>query len=166
MLEFRPTGNPTLDFLQTFENQRLLAVAIARAGITPHKTPEAVLTVALAAQELGIGTMMACQNTHVIEGKLGYSADLLMGLAIQRAGVRFSDLKVTKEKVTGVLHRDGWEPIPWEYTYEQAKTAGLASKKNWVANPTAMMVARWKSSGVRVIAPPRSPRPAWRPWRT
>ena len=146
-------NDPDLGFIRTLDERWRLAKALASSGMIPQRNPEGALAVMLKAHELGIPAMQGFATIHFFSGKLTLSADLMVALAIQRCGVTMQVVEMTPERCELRFTRKGWEPVPSEYTMEDAKRAGLTGKDNWKGHPKAMLAARAKAQGVRLIAP-------------
>lgn len=56
-----------------------LADRIAKSGMTPYRTKEAVLSIMLYGKELGLGIMTSLNNMHFIDGKVGLGVHLITG---------------------------------------------------------------------------------------
>lgn len=150
------TGSPTdpaLLFIQTLAERSQLANALAKSGMIPQKTPEAALAVMLKGFELGIAPMQAFASIHLISGKPTLSADLMVAIAVQRAGVRLRVVEQTPQKCVIVFSRPGWTDYTSSFTIEEARAAELLSNPSWKKYPRAMLAARCKANGSRMIAP-------------
>jgi hypothetical protein len=74
-------------------------------------------------------------------------------MATDRCGVTWSVEEWTDTTCRLVMHRPNWQPIPVEWTIEDAKRANLVGKSNWKSYPRAMLFNRALAQGVRAIAP-------------
>jgi hypothetical protein len=152
-------NDPTMVFLQTIEARVELAKMLVASRLIPQTTPEAAMAVMLQAHEMGIPPMAGFRNIHAIPDKdtggmrLTTSADLACALASGRYGVSYDVAEWSTKVCRLVFHRPGRADVVSEFTIEEARTAGLAGKKNWTAWPRAMLSARAKFQGVRMICP-------------
>jgi hypothetical protein len=103
------------------------------------------------AEALDLGPA-AASDLHVIDKRVSISAALLRALA-ERDGYRVSCEHVDDESCTAAIWRDGRELGRASFTMDDAKRAGLASKKNWQSYPQRMLWARASTFAVRDFAP-------------
>jgi hypothetical protein len=147
---FDPT-DPAMVFMAQIAHRWNMAKMLVKSGMIPQKTPEAAIAVMLKAHELGVSPMAGYANIYFFDGKLGMSADLMAAKFIQIGG-KFAVLEWTREVCRIKVSRPDWEPSIVEYTFEDAKLAGLTGKPNW-KNIKAMLSARARAIGIRLIAP-------------
>lgn len=163
-------GDMVLQFALHGEERYRLAATIAKGGLTHHKSPEAVLTIMLAAFEVGLPFMQALRGMYYVDGKLGMEGHLMDALAIQRCGVRKTVVESTRERCELVLHRGGWDDLRVSYDLDDAQRAGCikghkdgkiepAMSKSgkpqltWVKHTEEMLYWRCLSKGLKRIAP-------------
>lgn len=146
------TNDPAMVFMAQIAHRWNMAKMLVRSQMIPQKTPEAAIAVMLKGHELGITPMVAFANMFFFDGKLGMSADLMTALFIQKAGGRLQVLEWTEKVCRIRFTREGWEPSEVTYTEADAQAAGLLGKANW-KNRKAMLSARCRSMGVRLLAP-------------
>jgi hypothetical protein len=144
--------DPSMVFLAQLDQRWRLANMLVKSGLIPQKTPEAALAVMMKSHEMGIQPMQGFANIYFFDGKLGISADLMTALFIQRVGGRIEVEEWTNTTCRARFSRPGWEPSVVEYTFEDATKAGLTGKPNW-KNVKAMLSARCRAMGVRMVAP-------------
>lgn len=126
-----------------------MAELIANSGMVPQQydgKPGAVLVAIEMGAELGLQPMAAIQNIAVINGRPSLWGDA--GLAIVRTHPQFVDIVEELDGHTAVctIKRHGSSPITRMFSWDDAKKAGLASKKGpWSQYPKRMlqMRARW-----------------------
>lgn len=132
------------------------AQAIARAGeCLPRQyreKPGAILLVQRWADDRGIDVLTAIQGVAFIDGKPVVDATLQRAMAA-RAGYDVRPTEVSDKGATVVVSKGGVEIGRASYTIEEAKRAGLASKKNWTQHPVEMCVARATTRALKWFAP-------------
>lgn len=129
-----------------------------QSGIVPKAMaqPAKVLAVWLYAREIGIPAMRALGKLYVIDGNVGMYGELMVELA-RKGGVWFKVLEHTNEicRVRGYRKQpDGIiEEHTDQFTFEEAKTAKLSGKSNWIAYRRDML--RWRAVArvLRFLAP-------------
>jgi len=131
------------------------AKAIASAGEALPRAyrnqPGAVLLAREWANARGVDILTAIQTVSFVDGKPVIDATMQRALA-QRAGYRVR-VEPGDTSATAIVERDGEEIGCATYTLDDAKTAGLAQKKNWQQNPKNMLVARATTQALRWHAP-------------
>lgn len=121
-----------------------------------YGTPQGVLTTIMLGRELGLPAMASLRQIHIIEGRHGLSAQLMValilksGLAEYFEPLEFDELHATYE----TLRRGARNPVKLTHTIEMARTAQLLKKdSNWEKVPTDMLVSRATSRLARMIYP-------------
>lgn len=120
----------------------------------------AVLSTIMVGRELGLPAMASLRSIHVIEGRHGLSAQLMVatvlrsGLAEFFEPISFSDTEATYE----TKRKGARNPVQLTHTIEMArkawkKTADAWEKSGWGANPTDMLCARASARLARMIYP-------------
>jgi hypothetical protein len=122
--------------------------------------------------EIGLPPFLSLQGIYWLEIP-GQAPSLMKGAAVcayvmgRSAKYRYTTIKESKEEVSILFeeYRDGaWAPIYTStYTMEMAKVAGLAGKKNWLANPVGMMWKRAMTNGTNKVAADEINGPAGEP---
>ncbi len=132
-----------------------IAVALAGTSFVPksmQQRPNEVIGAILAGQEIGLGPMAALRAIDIIEGTPALRALALRAL-VQSHG---HEIEVTESSETRAVVRgrrkgaSAWQTSTW--TMDRARKAGLASKRNWTTNPTAMLIARATGECCRMVA--------------
>lgn len=147
----RPTDVPA-----ALDQQMHLAKVLAVSDLLPghlRGTPANVLVVLQGARALDVPAFWALQSMHVIDGKLGLTAELMRALVV-RAGhaVRVVE-RTDTHAVVEIQRRDRADAYRAEFTMAEAAAAGLSGKANWKRYPKAMLVARATSIAVRDECP-------------
>lgn len=121
------------------------AQALAAAELLPaayRKKPANVLLAMEYGRALGLDTVTAIQQVHIVDGKPTASAQLI-GSLVRRAGHRLRVTGDDKHAVAEIVRRDDPEFIfRAEWTIARAQAAGLAGKGTWAKYPDAMLKAR------------------------
>lgn len=132
------------------------AEALAGAGnMLPRHlqgNPGAILAVAMTAQELGIGTMVAIRGMYLIHGRVGMEYPLMIAL-LRRAGYSVKWEEKSRERASlrltnpeGESHVETWDVA----RATQAKLWGTSDP--WKKYPDTMLAARCVSSAARAFA--------------
>lgn len=131
-----------------------LAQTISGSPTLPDwiRKPGDVVAVVLRGQELGIPPMSALSLLSLIKGKTVIDATAMRGVLLAR-GFRFRWGACNDKVATLIVTRPekGAEPETFTYTLEEARTAKLADKENWKANPVDMLAARVSSRACRRV---------------
>lgn len=136
-----------------------LGEVLAQSGYFKDATGAAQAAVkVMAGQELGFGPVASMTGVHIIEGKPSVGANLLAALVKRSPKYRYRVVEHTTQRcVIQFFERtdDGWEELapPSEFAIEDAKRAGVASRKNWQQYPKNMLFARCMSNGVTFHCP-------------
>jgi hypothetical protein len=140
-----------------YETYIKLAEQFMESGFLPSaiKKPAQALAIMLMGRELGLQPMQSLRMLHVIEGKPGMSAELILA-RFRQAGGRYRWLEKTDKCARIQLVAPG-NPDDWaeefEFTIEEARRAEVTGKQNWKKYPAAMLRARVASLAVRAVAP-------------
>jgi hypothetical protein len=133
-----------------------------RGGLySQFKTEAQIFTVMMRAKELGIGVTTALAGFHIVEGKPSASADLIRALAEKDPTFEYLYPKaMSATSCTWVGKRRGTpEPVPFTYTIEEARQAGLVKDAaygkggNWVKRPADMLTKTAGSKLARLLWP-------------
>lgn len=114
----------------------------------------------LAGDEFGLGAVAALNGLHIIDGKIVPSAHVLAG-RVKRSGRYDFRVVAHDNKACKLAFYDreakslGLEPLlgESEFTFEDAKRAGLSGRTNWQKYPRNMLFARALANGVRWYCP-------------
>jgi hypothetical protein len=134
-----------------------LADVLSRSKLIPGslRNPADILIVVMTGRELGLTVMQSVRGCHVIDGKVGMSAELMLALVKRRPECKFIRIVESTDIVcTLETQRDGDpEPTRMSYSIEQAKRAGVTNKDNWKKHTEAMLRARCASALCRAVYP-------------
>ena len=121
------------------------AQALAAADLLPASYRSKPANVLLAMEyglALGLDTVTAIQQVHIIEGRPSASAQLLAAL-VRRAGHRLRVSGDDRHATAEIIRHDDPEfTFTSEWTIERAATANLAGRDQWKKYPAAMLKAR------------------------
>lgn len=116
----------------------------------------AVLSTVMLGRELGLPAIASLRQIHVIEGRHGLSAQLMVAL-VMRSGLAeyFHPVEVSDTSVTYETKRKGApSSVKLTHTIEMARQAQLVKpNSNWEKVPTDMLVARCSSRLCRLVYP-------------
>lgn len=131
-----------------FEGLRDQAAVLARTELVPdafQNKPDDIVVVFLMARELRIGPMQALQDIHVIKGRPGLSAKLMMGL-VQREGhdIWLDDASDDRSATCHGIRKGSERAESFTFTVDDAEQAHLFGLKQqmWEKYPKAMLRAR------------------------
>lgn len=132
-----------------------MAVTLVQTSFVPEafrgKAHEATAAI-LAGAEIGLDPMAALRSFDIIQGTAAPRANTLRAV-VQANGhqIVLKESTATRAVVTGCRRGEAiWQTSTW--TIERAKQLGLTGKKNWQAQPQAMLVARATAECARLIA--------------
>lgn len=142
-----------------FEEVKQMAEAVSKSGLFGGKTAPQILTLMLLAQAEGLPPIKAMMMYHIIENQPSMRADTMQAKFQQAGGhVRWLESTATAcraEFTHPVCHP---EPFSVAFTFDEFVKSGVTGgrdgmKKNWRANPAAMLRARAISAGIRAVLP-------------
>jgi 5'-3' exonuclease len=125
------------------------------------ETPAQIFSVMMRAKELGIGVTTALSGFFLIEGKPVASADLIRALAERDPNFEYLmpvEMSATRCTWEG-KHKRQPRPVPFTYTVEEARQAGLVTAGNygkggnWVKRPQDMLNKTAASKLARILWP-------------
>lgn len=127
------------------EKRMQYAQALAASDLLPAayiRKPQNVLLAMEYGSALGLDTVTAIQQVHVIEGKPSASAQLI-GSLVRRAGHRLRVTGDANHAIAEIIRSDDPDfAFRSEWTIARATAAGLAGKGTWKQYPDAMLKAR------------------------
>lgn len=148
-LERRTAGDVSLGAgevtLSDYRQIETLATQLAQSRIIPKPywgKPADIIAAALVGRDLGLSTMASLRMLHVIDGKVGQSAELMMA-TIRARGHRIEVLVMSDDEVRMRGTRaDTGDTMEFSFTQQHAQDAGLAHKANWKGYFRSMAAAR------------------------
>lgn len=136
-----------------------MAAVLSRSNLVSEALrgrPESVLLVLWQGRELNISTMRALQHLHVVEGRIGMSAQLMRERVLEAPGVESFEIEsVDDEQATVAIKRKSWkEAKRVTFTFAEAQAANLnKAGSNWMKWRRDMLVARATTRCVKWHAP-------------
>lgn len=115
----------------------------------------AILTVIIRARELGIGITTALQNMHNVEDTIVMHADLIRAQCEKQRDFDYlMPVKMSSTSCTWVgKNKRQPREVEFTYTIEDAKLAGLLSRKPWRERPQDMLNKTAGSKLARILFP-------------
>lgn len=138
--------------LVQFSDIERMGAAIAKSGLFGVKTQDQAVALMLIAQAEGLHPAVAARDYHVIQGRPALKADAMMA-RFQAAGGKVRWNELTEAKVSATFSHPSGGDATIEWTFEEAKRIGLATKENWQKFPRAMLRSRVVSEGIRTVYP-------------
>jgi len=129
-----------------------MAEAFARAGLFGVKTPDQALALMLVAQAEGQHPATIAQDYDIIQGRAARKTHSVLA-RFQAAGGRVEWHELTDTKASATFSHSAGGSLRMEWTFDQARRAGLTNKDNWKNYPRAMLRARCIAEGVRAVYP-------------
>jgi hypothetical protein len=134
-----------------------LAAKIAGSPFIPaglRGSDTAVTAAILAGRELGVGPMTALQHFHVVDGRVGMSAQLMRALVFAHGHtIRVVELNNARCALIGRRAGDSHDSPEVVWTITDARQAGLTGRPNWQRYPRAMLFARCTVELCRALFP-------------
>jgi hypothetical protein len=144
-----------------------LAEIVSRANLLPDHLrgkESNVVAIMIAARALDLPLWQGIQELHMVDGKIGMSANLMRALWL-RAGHGFRVVERTGERAVVEITRKGCDPYEVAYELQDAVDAGLCQLKdgkpwarsskgnplNWEKYTKNMLIARATSTGLREV---------------
>lgn len=135
-----------------FQDVQGMAQAIAKSGLFGMKTADQALALMLVAQAEGQHPATITQDYDIIQGRAARKTHSVLARFQQMGGtVEWHELSDVIADAT-FAHKSGGK-LRIEWTFEQAKKAGLTAKDNWKNYPRAMLRARCIAEGIRAVYP-------------
>ncbi len=108
----------------------------------------------IAGEELGLGPFAAIKGITMIEGQLGFTANLVATKVMQHPDYRYEVKETTNQRCVIDFFEGDTLRGTSEFTIEDAERAGLVkAQSNWEKWPKAMCFNRALTQGVRAYIP-------------
>ena len=136
----------TLPTPREWEASMAIARQIAATEFVPESyrgKPDAVIAAILTGRELGIGPMQSLRDIHMVDGRPAFAAQLMLA-KMRAGGIVLIETESNEERAWIKARRPDGEVGEFEFTIEDAETAGLLAKagKSWVKYRKDMLWAR------------------------
>jgi hypothetical protein len=135
-----------------FQELESMASYIVRSKLFGAKDESQAMSLMLIAQAEGCHPMTAVQDFDIVQGRPARKTHSILA-RFQAAGGSVAWEEISGTRAVGTFtHKQGGS-LRVEWTFEQAKKAGLTGKDNWRNYPQAMLRARAIAEGVRAVYP-------------
>lgn len=138
--------------LVPFQELESMASYIARSKLFGAKDESQAMALMLVAQAEGLHPMTAVQDFDIVQGRPARKTHSILA-RFQAAGGSVEWEEITPLRAVGTFKHKQGGSLRVEWTFEQAKKAGLTGKDNWKNYPQAMLRARCIAEGVRAVFP-------------
>lgn len=135
-----------------FNELQQMGAALAQSGLFGMKTPDQAIALMLVAQAEGQHPATIAQDYDIIQGKATRKTHSVLA-RFQAAGGKVEWHSLTSEIADATFSHPQGGTLRMDWTFEQAKKAGLVGKDNWKNYPRAMLRARLIAEGVRAVYP-------------
>lgn len=136
----------------TLNDMQAYARSIVASNFCGFTKPDEVITLALIAQDEGRSIGSVARDYHIIKGKPTLKADAMLARFHEAGGkVRWKEL--SDSRCCAEFEHPSSGTFELEWTFEQAKKAGLTGNPTWQKFPRAMLRARVISEGIRTAFP-------------
>ena len=138
--------------LVPFQELESMASYIARSRLFGAKDESQAMSLMLIAQAEGCHPMTAVQDFDIVQGRPARKTHSILA-RFQAAGGSVAWEEISPIRAVGTFSHKQGGSLRVEWTFEQAKRAGLTGKDNWKNYPQAMLRARCIAEGVRAVFP-------------
>ena len=107
----------------------------------------------LAGAELGFGPIASMTGIYIVEGRVTLSANLMAATIKRHPRYDYRVAELTDEKAELWFFENGEQSGTSEFTMDDARRAGLASRQNWRQFPRNMLLWRALSNGAKFYCP-------------
>lgn len=135
-----------------FNEMESMASYIVRSKLFGAKDESQAMSLMLLAQAEGCHPMTAIQDFDIVQGRPARKTHSILA-RFQAAGGSVAWEEIGPTKAIGTFSHKQGGSLRVEWTFEQAKKAGLTGKDNWKNYPQAMLRARCIAEGVRAVFP-------------
>ncbi|MFN6253690.1 MAG: hypothetical protein ACK4Y5_16680 [Acetobacteraceae bacterium] len=138
--------------LVPLNDMQTMAAAMSQSGLFGVKNTTQALALMLVAQAEGQHPATIAQDYDIIQGRAARKTHSVMA-RFQAAGGSVQWHELTDAKASATFAHPQGGSLRMEWTFEQARKAGLTGKDNWKNYPRAMLRARCIAEGVRAVYP-------------
>ncbi len=135
-----------------FQEMESMAAYIVRSKLFGAKDESQAMSLMLIAQAEGCHPMTAVQDFDIVQGRPARKTHSILA-RFQAAGGSVAWEEITPLRACGTFSHKQGGSLRVEWTFAQAKNAGLTGKDNWKNYPQAMLRARCIAEGVRAVYP-------------
>lgn len=135
-----------------FTEMEGMASYIVRSKLFGAKDESQAMSLMLLAQAEGLHPMTAIQDFDIVQGRPARKTHSILA-RFQAAGGSVAWEEINAVRACGTFSHKQGGSLRVEWTFEQAKKAGLTGKDNWRNYPQAMLRARCIAEGVRAVFP-------------
>lgn len=135
-----------------FQEMEGMASYIVRSKLFGAKDESQAMSLMLLAQAEGLHPMTAIQDFDIVQGRPARKTHSILA-RFQAAGGSVAWEEINGLRACGTFSHKQGGSLRVEWTFEQAKKAGLTNKDNWKNYPQAMLRARAIAEGVRAVFP-------------
>lgn len=135
-----------------FQEMESMSSYIVRSKLFGAKDESQAMSLMLLAQAEGLHPMTAIQDFDIVQGRPARKTHSILA-RFQAAGGSVAWEEITPLRACGVFSHKQGGSLKVEWTFEDAKKAGLTGKDNWKNYPKAMLRARCIAEGVRAVFP-------------
>ena len=135
-----------------FQEMESMSSYIVRSKLFGAKDESQAMSLMLLAQAEGLHPMTAIQDFDIVQGRPARKTHSILA-RFQAAGGSVAWEEITPSRACGVFSHKQGGSLKVEWTFEDAKKAGLTGKDNWKNYPKAMLRARCIAEGVRAVFP-------------
>lgn len=138
---------------QEIDYYKTLAAIAAKSGTT-QMSPETILNIMLTAKDLGISPLKALNGGfYVVNGKISMST-AMMADRIRKEGHSIKIPEWTSQKCVIIgIRKDNDDSVKFEFTMDDAHTAGLTNSPTWKKFPKQMLYNRAMATLARTLFP-------------
>lgn len=131
---------------------RVMAKSASKSNLFSAKAEEQVFTLMLVAQSEGIHPIKALMSYDIINGQPALKASEALARYMDCGG-KIKWIKSDEKSAKAEFTHPSSGTFEFEYTVQDATSAGLINKDNWKKNLKAMLRARCTSAGIRMSYP-------------
>ena len=137
-----------------FDQLQRAAIALQESGYFKDVTSKAQAIVkVMAGAELGLPPFASMTGIHIIQGKPVLGANVIATLVKNDPRYDYQILTATNDLCELTWSENGEGVGMSAFSFDEAKSIGLATKDNWKKYPSDMLFARAISRGARRFAP-------------
>lgn len=134
------------------QDMQVMADAVAKSGLFGMKSHDQALALMLVAQAEGQHPATITQDYDIIQGKACRKTHSVLA-RFQQMGGKVEWHELTDLIADATFSHIAGGSLRLQWTFDQAKKAGLTNKDNWKNYPRAMLRARVIAEGVRAVYP-------------